>query len=156
MILSTSISQAFSLSYSQFDWSILSKACAYDSVVIIVCVCYHIAGRPDCIKRESNDHLGRLGFLGHKQFSSVLVLVVNTDGIFERQLPNLFNRLESQVVCLELVGETGGLGAELPRYVPSTLRKPLPVEPLHRVEVGTLPGIHLVGGHQTQQRGRNQ
>ncbi len=38
-------------------------------------------------------------------------------------IPNLFDGLEAESVCFELVGEAGGLGVELVRHVPHTSSK---------------------------------
>ena len=47
------------------------------------------------------------------------VLVVKTNCSDEGKLPLLLDRLESQVVLLELVGQAGGGGVELVRHIPA-------------------------------------
>ena len=47
------------------------------------------------------------------------VLVVKTNCSDEGKLPLLLDRLESQVVLLELVGQAGGGGVELLRHIPA-------------------------------------
>ena len=82
-------------------------------------------------QRELDDHPGWRGLLRRVELSRVHVVAVQPHGsgvgqpsdLQHSQLPHpprphLLNRLEPELVRLELVGETGGLGGELLRDVP--------------------------------------
>ena len=74
------------------------------------------------------------------------VLMIKTNSLGVGKLPDLFHGFEAIAVCFELVGQTGGLGGELPGDVPDARGKLVPVKVLHGGEVGALAGEILVTG----------
>jgi len=90
-------------------------------MVLIVSVHHREAGGPNHIckrvtmygaqltialtEREPHYHLSRAGLLWSIQLPSVDVLMVKSNPLTVRQLPNLFNGFKPQIIILELVSE---------------------------------------------------
>merc|ERR1719222_1256490 len=77
--------------------------------IIIISVQNYITSRSNSIEGKSNNHLGRYRFLRNKEFAGILVVMINTNSVFKRQLSDLFNRFEAEVVCLKFISQTCGL-----------------------------------------------
>jgi len=83
---------------------------------------------------KADIHLCRESFVGSIQLAGVLVLVVQAHLLTVRQLSQLGDLLEAELVSGELVGEAGGSGGKLLGDVPHTIRKLIPVKSLHGSE----------------------
>jgi len=74
-------------------------------MVLVVSVHHREAGGPNYIEREPDYHLSRAGLLWSIQLPSVDVLMVKSNPLTVRQLPNLLNGFKPQIIILELVSE---------------------------------------------------
>merc|ERR1712223_1102312 len=78
---------------------------ADERVAGVVGVQHHEAGRANWVEREADVHLSRLSLVGSVQLAGVLVLVVQPHLLAVRQLSELSNLFEAELIGGELISK---------------------------------------------------
>merc|ERR1711970_1305223 len=122
------------------DKEINLLASADEAVACVVSVQHHKARRANWVEREADIHLCRESLVCSIQFAGILVLVVQSNLLTVRQLSQLSDLLEPELISGELICEAGRPCCKLLGHVPHTISKLVPVKTLHGSECRALLG----------------